>query len=205
MGWDFRQRWTFIIAAHMSASRHKTRRPDASATPDAAIDGAETDDRPSKSQRKRDAHALQVLGVKLIDLRDDALLRLPLDANLIEAIRFARTIRSHEGRRRQLQRIGKLMRAADGDAIRSALGDETREQRLATAIQHAAEAWRERMIADPRVAANWLDQYPATREAIEALLPGARAEMAAGAPGRACRELFRKIRKQLESKGEESR
>jgi ribosome-associated protein len=173
--------------------------------PEAATAGPETDDRPSKSQRKRDAHALQKLGVKLIDLRDDALLRLPLEANLVEAIRFARTIRSHEGRRRQLQRIGKLMREADGDAIRSALGDETREQRLSTALQHAAEAWRERMIADTRVAANWLAQYPEGGEAIAELLIRARAEIATKAPGRAYRELFRKIRRQLETRGDEFR
>lgn len=155
-------------------------------------------DRPSKSQRKRDSHALQKLGVELMALRDDVLVRLPISTELIEAIRMARSIRAHEGKRRQVQLVGKLMRSADGDAIRAALSNETREHRVATAVMHAAESWRERMLADDRVLANWLSEFPDSREAVEALVPRARAELAGGAPGRAFRELYRKLRDQLE-------
>ena len=161
-------------------------------------------DRPSKSQRKRDSHALQKLGVELMALRDDVLVRLPISAELIEAIRMARSIRAHEGKRRQVQLVGKLMRSADGDAIRASLSNETREHRVATAVMHAAETWRERMLADDRVLANWASEFPDTREAVEALVPRARAELAGGAPGRAFRELYRKLRDQLERQAAEA-
>jgi ribosome-associated protein len=154
---------------------------------------------PSKSQRKRDSHALQALGVRLLDLRDDVLVRLPLSEELIEAIRTAREIRSHEGKRRQVQLIGKLMRQADGDAIQAALADETREHRVSTAVMHAAERWRERILADDRVLANWISEFPETREKIESLVPKARREQAEGAAGRAFRELFRTLRGRLEA------
>lgn len=64
---------------------------------------------------------LQKLGERLLALADDRLAKLPIDATLLDAIRLAREIRSREGRRRQLQYIGRLMRDADADALRSAL------------------------------------------------------------------------------------
>ncbi len=151
----------------------------------------------SKSQRKRDMLALQVIGESLLPLADDRLQRLPISPELIDAVRLAREIRAHEGRRRQMQLIGRLMREIDADALRAALADETREHRVATAVMHAAERWRERMLADDQVLSNWLEQYPETRETIEPLVPRARRELAAGGPGRAYRELFRKLRDRL--------
>ncbi|MCD6733519.1 MAG: DUF615 domain-containing protein [Burkholderiaceae bacterium] len=152
---------------------------------------------PSKSQRKREMLALQALGESLLPLEDERLERLPVTPELIDAVRTARAIRAHEGRRRQLQYIGRLMREIDADALRDALSDETREHRVATAVMHAAERWRERILADDRAFDDWLAKYPDTRESLEPLVPRARGELAAGGPGRAFRELFRKIRDRL--------
>ncbi|HLS55143.1 MAG TPA: ribosome biogenesis factor YjgA [Zeimonas sp.] len=152
---------------------------------------------PSKSQRKRDMLALQEIGESLLPLADDRLQRLPISPELIDAVRAAREIRAHEGRRRQLQYIGRLMREIDADALRAALADETREHRVATAVMHAAERWRERILADDQVLRNWLDEYPDTRDDVEPLVPRARHELSAGGPGRAYRELFRKLRDRL--------
>ncbi len=151
----------------------------------------------SKTQRKREMLALQALGETLLALADDRLERLPVTAELIDAVRTARAIRAHEGRRRQLQYIGRLMREVDAPALRDALADETREHRVATAVLHAAERWRERMLADDQVLRNWLEQYPDTRDGVEPLVPRARHELASGSAGRAYRELFRKIRDRL--------
>ncbi|WP_187272213.1 ribosome biogenesis factor YjgA [Zeimonas arvi] len=181
----------------MSASRRHTREQPPRDPP--------PDERPSKSQRKRDAHALQALGAQLTTLRDDVLVRLPIGEALIEAVRMAREIRSHEGRRRQVQLIGKLMRDADGDAIRAALNDEGRDHRADVAVLHAAERWRERILADDRVLANWCAEFPDTRETVEPLVLRARAELAGEGPGRAYRDLFRKLRAALEGAAERSK
>jgi ribosome-associated protein len=177
-------------------SRARDSRPDDHG-PAAGAARAATVEGPSKSQRKRDMLALQQMGESLLPLADDRLQRLPISPELIDAVRMAREIRAHEGRRRQLQYIGRLMRDVDADALRAALADETREHRVATAVMHAAERWRERILADDQVLRNWLDQYPDTREGIEPLVPRARGELAAGGPGRAYRELFRKLRDRL--------
>ena len=81
-------------------------RPRACPTADAA-DAPLT---PSKSQRKRDAHALQTLGIQLVDLSAAQLARLELPEALHEAVMAAQRMRAHGARARQMQYIGKLMR-----------------------------------------------------------------------------------------------
>ncbi len=77
---------------------------------------------PSKSQRKRDATALQNLGERLVDLTPAQLNRIPLPDDVLAAVRVAQTISRRGGRKRQLQYIGKLMRQVDDpEAIRAAL------------------------------------------------------------------------------------
>ncbi|OJX08780.1 MAG: hypothetical protein BGO72_15450 [Burkholderiales bacterium 70-64] len=152
---------------------------------------------PSKSQLKRDMLALQALGERLLPLPDERLQQLPVPPELIEAVRLARGIRAREGLRRQLQYVGRLMREVDAQALRAALDDETREQRLATAVMHEAERWRERLLADDRALADWLERHPGTRDGVGPLVPRARRELAAGAPGRAYRELYRALRERL--------
>ncbi len=79
------------------------------------------EERPSKSQRKRDMIALQKLGESLLKLTPDKLARIPLDESLHDAILVAHSIKSHEARRRQLQYIGRLMRNVDPAPIEKAL------------------------------------------------------------------------------------
>jgi hypothetical protein len=65
---------------------------------------ADASPRPSKSQRKREAHALQALGAQLVALR--------------EAVVTAQGLRPHGARRRHLQYIGTLMRQLDAVELR---------------------------------------------------------------------------------------
>lgn len=75
----------------------------------------------SKSQRKQDMLDLQKLGKTLIDLPESQLAKIPLPENLLEAIHFAHTLKSHEAIRRHLQYVGKIMREIDVEAIQAAL------------------------------------------------------------------------------------
>ena len=67
----------------------------------------------SKSQRKRDSEKLQLLGRQLIDMPDKQLQTFNLEEPLLQAIYEARRLNSREAKRRQIQYIGKLMRAAE--------------------------------------------------------------------------------------------
>jgi ribosome-associated protein len=79
-------------------------------------------DKPSKSQRKREALALQDLGETLVTLKPAQLDKIPLPEELREAVLAARQMNQRGARKRQLQYIGRLMREIDPEPIRAALG-----------------------------------------------------------------------------------
>ena len=79
---------------------------------------------PSKSQRKREATALQDIGERLVELTAAQLRHIPLPADLLAAVQTAQAIAQRGGRKRQLQYIGKLMRQLSAEeelALRTAL------------------------------------------------------------------------------------
>ncbi len=80
-----------------------------------------TDIKPSKSARKREYLALQKLGEQLIGLREEDVLALPLEDDLLNAVLDAQRMKARGALRRQKQYIGKLMRQADEESIRQAL------------------------------------------------------------------------------------
>jgi ribosome-associated protein len=151
---------------------------------------------PSKSQRKRDMHALQALGERLVELPAAQLERLELPEELVDAIALARKITAHEGRRRQMQYVGKLMRRVDvdPDAIRAKLDVDDVQHRLETAVMHAAERWRDTLIESPDRIAEFVDRYPAAARTLHPLVRSARAEHAKQQRGRHYRELYRELR-----------
>src|SRR6185436_8282272 len=75
----------------------------------------------SKTKRKQEMTALQKLGAKLVELPESQLAEMPMDEKLREAVLAARRIKSHEGKRRQMQYIGKLMRNVDPEPLRERL------------------------------------------------------------------------------------
>lgn len=114
----------------------------------------------SKSQKKRDADALQDLGVKLVELSQTKLDSLPLPANLRQAIIDARSIKSHGAKRRQHQLIGKLMRASETDPIIEAYQAIVSEEQAKTADFHDLEQWRDRLIHEGNEALTaFVEQY----------------------------------------------
>ncbi len=85
-------------------------------------DGPESELRPSKSARKRAAHAAQALGEELIGLKVHELDALKLPEELYDALREAQRIRkTRGGLARQRQYIGKLMREIDTAPIEAAM------------------------------------------------------------------------------------
>jgi ribosome-associated protein len=84
-------------------------------------DNYEDDDRPSTSERKRNAHDAQALGEELVRLKELDLKAFGLPEPLYDAIVEARRITSRAALVRQRQYIGKLMRGIDLEPIRRTL------------------------------------------------------------------------------------
>lgn len=103
-------------------------------------------EKPSKSQIKRDMLVLQKIGEALLKLSDSQLAKIPMPEQLLESVQFARTLKTHESIRRQLQYIGKLMREYDAEEIRLAVAKLERENEVNTRQFHDLEKWREQLI-----------------------------------------------------------
>jgi ribosome-associated protein len=154
-------------------------------------------DRPSKSARKRAAHAAQDLGEALLRLPDAELSALELPEALREALRAARHIASRAALARQRQYIGKLMRQVDPEPIRAALAARSERDARETERFRRIENWRERLISEGEAALEELVRwYPAIDvSAWRRRIAAARAERErAGNAGAASRELFRALR-----------
>ncbi|HNQ03970.1 MAG TPA: ribosome biogenesis factor YjgA [Thiobacillaceae bacterium] len=150
---------------------------------------------PSKSQRKREASALQDLGGELVRLSAQRLERMDLPDALRSAVLEARRLASHGAMRRQMQRIGKLMRAVDAAAIAAQLAEIRGESNTARAAFHALEHWRDQLLRDDQALTRWLALHPhADAQQLHRLIRNARKEHAAGQPPRSSRALFRMLR-----------
>lgn len=104
------------------------------------------DDVKSKSQKKRDADALQKIGIQLVALSLDKLDQLSLSDDLRRAILEAKNLKSHGAIRRQAQLIGKRMRSADYESILAEYDAMLAGNRAQTAAFHEAEQWRDKLI-----------------------------------------------------------
>ena len=163
----------------------------------------EDDDLPkSKSQRKRDMTALQDLGAELEALPKDRLARVPMPEALADAILAARKITSHEGKRRQMQFVGKVMRGLDDDdvaAIRAALEGFKGTSKAETAKLHLIERWRDLLLGDDAMLTKFLGEHPTVDvQAVRNIIRNARKEKELGKPPKYYRELCQAIKTALD-------
>ncbi len=163
----------------------------------------------SKTDLKRESAELQALGEALLDLRADLLAGLALPDKLAEALAQAKRITNFEGKRRQMQFIGKLMRQLEDDtlaAVRTALELQRAGLARDTEALHQTEEWRERLIAAEGDSAldAWMAEHPDTdRQQLRTLVRQARKDAVPEKPGaaprhgRAYREVFQLLRAQM--------
>lgn len=158
------------------------------------------DEKPSKSERKREMTALQELGEAIVKLSDGEFATIPLDGELLTAILLARRLKSSEGLRRQLQYIGKLMRQADNAAIAAAYEELQNGRQQRNQQFHALEQLRDEIIATGVPAMEKvLSNYPnADRQHLRQLITAAAKEHELQKPPAAARKLFRYLRELAE-------
>ena len=164
-------------------------------------DDQDLPDRPSKSQKKRDAHVLQDIGTQLVALSAEQIKRIDMPENLRIAITEAQRTRSHEGLRRQMQYVGKVMRGIDTAPLTEALDAIRGRSARAVAREQMLERMRERLIADEQVLGDIAAQWPeADLTHLRTLRRNALRETELDKPPRAFREIFRVLR-QLDRAG----
>ncbi len=168
-------------------------------TPSDTADEAANRERPSKTQLKKAMHELQDLGEALVALPDERIAALALPDSLLSAVQEFKRTRSHEGRRRQMQYVGKLMRRVDPQPIRQAVAATRLGQAKDALTLHQAETWRDRMLESDDALTGWAAEFPGSDlQMLRSLVRAARKD-AAAAPeqrsGRTYRELFQFIKR----------
>ena len=154
----------------------------------------EQDDTPSKTQRKKDMHALQDIGEQLVELERKKLVELDLPEMLLDAILAAQKIKKHGGRRRQLQYIGKVMRNIDVLPIQEKLDAWQNSSTQQTARLHQLERWRERLLTDEDAFTEFAQKYPAADiQHLRALVRNALKEKKANKPPKSFRLIFQEL------------
>ena len=149
----------------------------------------------SKTKKKAQSHALQKLGAELVDLSKERLAAMDIPESLREAIREAQRITAHEGRRRQMQYIGRLMRDIDPAPIQERLDAWNGQSKAEVARQHGMERMREKLIADDTALTEFAAKHPGVDiQLLRNLIRNARKETAEGRPPKAFREIFKIIR-----------
>ena len=150
--------------------------------------------RKSKSQRKREALALQALGESLTALGESDLARIPMWPDLEAAVAGARGL-ERAARRRQIRYVARLLREGDPDPIARALDTVRRPGRREAARHRRIERLRDALVRG--------DELPDTLRAalpgpdfqqLRRLVAAARREAGNEAAGPSGRRLFRFLR-----------
>ena len=153
-------------------------------------------DQISKSARKREATALQELGVQLAGLPDGEMGGLDLPETLVTALKALRRLSSRGAQVRQRQYIGKLMRTIDAGPVLAKLAERKRKHDVEIRHFQRIEYWRDRLIEEPEPALNeFLKEHPnADRGVLSGLLAKVGRERAEQRSPAGARELFAYLR-----------
>ena len=160
-------------------------------------------ERPSKTELKRQSDALQKMGETLVEAPRDRVKRVPMPEDVLDAILECQNITNHEGRRRQMQFVGKKMRTLDEAEvaeIQRAIDAWKGASKSETAAMHALERRRDKLLTDDKALTLLLEENPELDvQHLRTLIRNARKEQAENKPPKAYREIFQ-ILKQVESK-----
>ena len=169
------------------------------------VDGTRAVDKISKTKRKQQMHELQDIGEELVELSKEALSKIPMSEDLLDAIKEYKRLNAHEARRRQMQFIGKIMRKEDTAPIREKLEQIRGSSTAATALLHRIERYRSAMIDKDEAITQFLSDFPhASVQELRTLVRNTRKEAEQAKPPKSFRELFQFIKAVLEHNPDET-
>lgn len=153
---------------------------------------------PSKSEQKREHHAIQDLAEALAGLSASELEQIPLSDELRDAVKEASGLK-RGALKRQVRYIAKRLATEDSKEVGEALDRLLHGSREETARHHRIERWRERLLAEGQEAlSEFLDAHPQTdRQQLRQLIRNARSERERDQSPKAFRKLYALLREQV--------
>ena len=163
--------------------------------------GEDQYDGPSKSQVKRDLHALQALAEQMVSLPRGELERLDLGEATWVAIDETARIKDVRALRRHYKRIANCLARENTEPLQDLLDARDQKAREASTRHHQLERWRSRLIEEGDAAlTEFLDAHPdADRQQLRTLVRAAQRDTERGKP-EAPRKLFRLLREVVEGR-----
>lgn len=161
----------------------------------------EFEEEKSKSQKKRDAEALQKLGEQLTLLNADQLNTVPVPDEIKEAILSLKSIKGNAAKKRHVQYIGRLMRGIEEiEPVQLAYEKIIKGFAADKAHFHLVEKWRDRFLSqDKNALTDFLTQYTCDdRQALRQLVQKALKEQTNGQNHGAAKALFQLIKRIVE-------
>lgn len=155
----------------------------------------EIDDRPSRSQLKREMHALQQLGADLAALGDKVVKEAGLPGDVEKALLLIKKLTKHEARRRHMQYVGKLMRTFDTTHVSEIVEAAKQGHSIKTAEFHRVEKLRDQLVdGDDDLLQTLFEANLEHGQRLRQLVLGARREQAKDKPPKDTRALFKLLR-----------
>lgn len=157
------------------------------------------EERPSRSQQRRDALAVLELATRLAALPAGRLQALDLPVAVADELERVRKITAHGARKRQLAYLAKMLRKGGEetlDAVHAACGDNRGSRLREQAAGLRIEALGERLLsAGDAALAEVIEAHPAAdRQTLRNLVRNARRQRQSGKAGHAMRDLLRALR-----------
>lgn len=150
----------------------------------------------SKSQRKRDADAAQLLGKNILSLSQGDQDSMDLPESLSNALNDARRIKKNSALKRQLQYIGKLMRQIDLEPIHEQYLKLTNHYDKDIKVLHHIEKWRDRLLTEgDKAFEELINEAPNTdRQHLRQLIRQSAKETKLKKPPKSAREIFKYLK-----------
>ena len=150
----------------------------------------------SRTRQKKEDHALQILGERLVNLSVNQLERIGLPGEILEEILLAARTNAHGARRRQIKHIGALLRKIDTAPIETALEVIAMGDYEQKAAFKKIENWRDRLKeGNWELINNILADCPlAERQQLVQLARNAKKEFEGNKGTKASKALFRYLK-----------
>ncbi len=156
----------------------------------------------SKSQLKRESHALQDLGKKLSSLNEDQLNTIPMEERLRDALQLAQKLNNKRGAlKRHYQYIGKLLRSMETDPLIQAVAKIEQNHQHSVQAFKRLENWRDEILekGDAAIQAFCQQHEGSDRQKLRQLWRNHQQAQSEAKKTHAARQLFKALRESQES------
>jgi len=114
----------------------------------------------SKSEIKRALQEILLFGEKLLALSSTKLAKLPISELLQAEILLAKRLKVDNSRRRQMQRIGKILRSENYEEVLKAYNELEEQNRQHQQSGNPAEKWSEKLMDNTEALSNFIQDFP---------------------------------------------